>query len=317
MMMRLIFACLLFSQLTLAYAQSNDLFAQYKTSKVSSHVWVIHGPLEIPTVQNRGFMNNPAFIVADKGVIIVDPGSTEEVGEMLLQRIRQVTQLPITHVLNTHIHGDHWLANDAIKQAYPEISILADPRMIKKAKAGEGQSWLESMERMTEGLSRGTQIVYPDKAVVDGAQFRIHGLTFRIHSVGKAHSDSDIMIELVDDSLLFTGDNVSYQRIIRMDDGSFRDTIAACERAIGLGLKHYVPGHGPSGDVSRVVAMKGYLEILYQSVAELYEQGMSDFEMKSLIVKKLSAYQSWSGFDELLGKTISLAFLEVEQAEFE
>ncbi|MFW2372901.1 MAG: MBL fold metallo-hydrolase [Gammaproteobacteria bacterium] len=316
-MMRLIFSCLLFSHSVLVYGQVDDYFAQYQTRQVSSHVWVIHGPLEIPTVENRGFMNNPAFIVAEKGVIVIDPGSTEEVGEMLLQRIAQHTDLPITHVLNTHIHGDHWLANDAIKQAYPEAIIMADPRMIKKAKAGAGQSWLESMERMTEGVSRGTQIAYPDKAVADGAQFQVHGLNFKIHSVGKAHSDSDIMIELSDDSLLFTGDNVAYERIIRMDDGSFRDNIAACERAIALKLKHYVPGHGPTGDVSRVVAMKEYLQIIYQSVAELYEQGMSDFEMKPMIVKKLSAYQSWSGFDEQLGKTISLALLEVEQAEFE
>ncbi|MCW8956131.1 MAG: MBL fold metallo-hydrolase [Gammaproteobacteria bacterium] len=316
-MNRFIFICLLFAPFILAHAQSSDTFEQYQAQKVSSHVWVIHGPLGIPSVQNRGFMNNPAFIIADKGVIVVDPGSTEEVGEMLLQRIRRLTQLPITHVLNTHVHGDHWLANDALKQAYPDISIMADPRMIKKAKAGAGQSWLESMERMTEGLSRGTQIVYPDKAVADGAEFKIHGLNFRIHSVGIGHSDSDIMIELVDDSLLFTGDNVAYQRIIRMDDGSFRDNIAACERAIGLQLKHYVPGHGPTGDVSRVVAMQQYLQIIYQSVVELYAEGLSDFEMKPLIVKKLVAYQDWSGFDQELGKSISLAVLEVERAEFE
>lgn len=316
-MMRFIFLCLLISQSFFVQAQNNDVFAQYQPRKVSPHVWVVHGPLEIPTVDNRGFMNNPAFIVADKGVIVVDPGSTEEVGEMLLQRIRQVTQLPVTHVLNTHVHGDHWLANDALKQAYPDVSILADPRMIKKARAGSAQSWLESMERMTEGLSRGTQIAYPQKAVSDGAEFKIHGLSFRIHSVGIGHSDSDIMIELVDDSLMFTGDNVSYERVIRMDDGSFRDTIAACERAIGLKLKHYVPGHGPTGDVSRVVAMKDYLLTLYQSVAELYEQGLSDFEMKPMIVKKLAAYQNWEGFDEQIGKSISLALLEIERAEFE
>ena len=316
-MMRFVFACLLFFQSILAFSQSNDAFAQYEAKKVSDHTWVIHGPLEIPTVHNRGFMNNPAFIVTDKGVIVVDPGSTEEVGEMLLRRIRKITSLPVTHILNTHVHGDHWLANDALRQAYPKVIIMADPRMIKKARGGSGQSWLESMERMTEGLSRGTQIAYPDKAVADGAEFKIHGLSFRIHSVGKGHSDSDIMIELVDDSLMFTGDNVSYQRVIRMDDGGFRDNIQACERAIGLNLKHYVPGHGPTGDVTRVVAMKEYLHIIYQSVATLYEDGLSDFEMKPVIVKKLSAYKDWSGFDELIGKTISLALLEVEQAEFE
>ena len=310
------FILLLVSLLPLQ-AFSQKLMSDYKAEKISQHTYVIHGPRETPNPENRGFMNNPAFIVADKGVIIIDPGSTEEVGRMVLKNIRSVTSLPVTHVFNTHVHGDHWLSNDTIKKAFPEITVIADPRMINKAKSGEAQSWVDLLDRLTEGASRGTKIMYPNKSVTNNDHFKIHNFNFKIYTAGKAHSDSDIMIQFIEDSVMFTGDNVAYKRIIRLDDGSFRDNITACDIAIKLNLKHYVPGHGPTGDASIVKTQRDYLTILYKQVGHYYEEGLADFEMKPKIIESLKAFKNWPGFDKEVGKHISLAMLEIEQAEFE
>ncbi len=311
------FITLLLISLLPLQAYSQKLMSDYKAEKISQHTYVIHGPKETPSPENRGFMNNPAFIVADKGVIIIDPGSTEEVGKMLLKNIRSITKLPVTHIFNTHVHGDHWLSNDAIKQSYPDITVIADPRMIVKAKAGEGQNWIDLFNRLTEGASHNTKIMYPNKTATNNDHFKIHNFNFKIYTAGIAHSDTDIMIEFVEDSVMFTGDNVSYQRIIRLDDGNFKDNINACDIAIKLGLKHYVPGHGPTGDVSIIKMQRDYLAIIYKQVAHYYEEGLADFEMKPKIVKSLKAFKNWAGFDKQVGKHISLAMLEIERAEFE
>ena len=313
------YRCLILFILVLVPFQvySQKAISDYQADKVSQHVYVIHGPKEMPNPGNRGFMNNPAFIVADKGVIIVDPGSTEEVGRMVLNKIKAITSKPVTHVFNTHIHGDHWLGNDAIKQLFPDITVIADPRMIKKAKAGDAQSWIVLLDNLTEGASRGTEIMYPNKAVVNGDKFKIHNFNFKIYTAGKGHSDSDIMIEFVEDSVLFTGDNVTYERVVRLDDGGFRDNIMACDKAIGLNLKHYVPGHGPTGTIDIVKQQRNYLATLYKKVKHYYGEGLEDFEMKPKVVASLQAFKDWSGFDEQVGKHISLAMLEIEQAEFE
>jgi glyoxylase-like metal-dependent hydrolase (beta-lactamase superfamily II) len=296
---------------------AGNYFDRYKAEKINSTVYVIHGPRDLPNAQNRGFMNNPAFIVADKSVVVVDPGTSQETGAMLMREIKKVTSKPVSHIFNTHIHGDHWLGNDIIKQSYPDVKIIADPRMIKKAKAGAAQSWIDNMYKMTDGATKGTKIAYPDIAVSDGKKLKIAGLTFKIHSVGIAHSDSDIMIEYVEGSTFFTGDNVGHQRILRMSDGSFRDTIKALDRAISLKKKHYVPGHGPSGGVKLVELQREYLSTLYSRVEKLYADGLEDFEMKPEIETALSKFKNWSGFNTELGKHISLAKLEVEKAEFE
>ncbi len=296
---------------------ADAFFDGLKAEKINASVYVIHGPRELPNAANRGFMNNPAFIIADKSVIVVDPGSSQQTGAMVLREIKKVTDKPVSHIFNTHVHGDHWLANDYIKQHYPKVKIIADPRMIKKAKAGAAQSWLDTMFNMTDGATKGTKIAYPDMAVSDGKQLKIAGLTFNIHTVGISHSDTDIMIEYVEGSTFFTGDNVGYLRILRMNDGSFRDVIKALDRAISLKKQFYVPGHGPSGDVKLVQLQREYYNTLYTSVEKYYEEGLEDFEMKPKIEAALNKFKSWSGFEDELGKHISLAKLEVEKAEFE
>jgi len=47
---------------------------EWAPDQVADNVYVIHGPLGLPSPENQGFMNNPAFIVGDDGVIVVDPG---------------------------------------------------------------------------------------------------------------------------------------------------------------------------------------------------------------------------------------------------
>ena len=311
----------MFLSFVLLFCSSNlmaaNFFDAFKADKINSSVYVIHGPRETPNPENRGFMNNPAFIVAEKSVVIVDPGSSHETGVMVLREIAKVTSKPVSYIFNTHVHGDHWLANDIIQQRYPDVKIIADPRMIKKAKAGAAQSWIDNMISMTEGATKGTKIAYPEMAVTEGKQLKIAGLTFKIHSVGIAHSDTDIMIEYVEGSTFFTGDNVGYLRVLRMSDGSFRDAIKALDRAISLNMKHYVPGHGPTGDVKLVEMQREYFETLYNMVAKFNEEGLEDFEMKPKIEAALIKFKDWSGFEEELGRHISLAKLEVEKAEFE
>ncbi|VAW73909.1 MBL-fold metallo-hydrolase superfamily, partial [hydrothermal vent metagenome] len=198
-------------------AYSNEYFNRFTAEKINDDVYVIHGPRELPNAKNRGFMNNPAFIVADTSVVVIDPGTSHETGAMVLREIKKVTDKPVSHIFNTHIHGDHWLGNDIIQQRFAEVKIIADPRMIKKARSGVAQTWIERMQKMTEGATKGTKIAYPDTPVSGGEQIKVAGKTFAIHSAGIAHSNTDIMVEYVEGSTLFTGDNAAYQRILRMD----------------------------------------------------------------------------------------------------
>ena len=293
-------------------AQAATEVRDYPLSKIASHTYVIHGPLGYPSVENQGFMNNPGFVITRDSVVVIDPGSSLQTGQLLLKKIRTVTKLPVSHVFNTHIHGDHWLGNQAIITAFPKAVLFAHPETIKKINEGEGENWVALMDKSTNGFTRGTKAVAATVAAKDGDEFRIGGMTFRIYAPANAHSHTDIMIEAVEESVVFTGDNILNQTIARMVDGTFKGSIAACDIIASVKAKHYVPGHGPTGDVSIVTNYRNYLATLYEDVKIQYAQGKSDFEMKDNIVAKLKPYQAWSRFNDEVGKHINLAVLEIE-----
>ena len=300
--------------LTSFSVQAGEQLRDYPLTKIAPHTYVIHGPLGYPSVANQGFMNNPGFVITNDGVVVIDPGSSVQAGRMLLKQMRTVTRKPVTHVFDTHVHGDHWLGNQAIKEAYPQAKLIGHPEMIKKIKEGEGEQWVSTMEKSTAGFTKGTRAVPPDVTATDNAEFKIGGMTFRIYAPEKAHSYTDIMILAVEDSVAFTGDNVLNQTLGRMSDGTFKGNIAACDKIASIKAKHYVPGHGPTGNVTIVTSYRNYLATILSTVTQQYDLGKSDFEMKSVVVAKLKPYQDWARFDLEVGPHISLAVLEIEAA---
>ena len=289
----------------------------YKAEKVAAHTYVIHGPLEFPNEKNQGFMNNPGFVITSAGVVVIDPGSSLYSGRMVLRQIRKITKKPVTHVFNTHIHGDHWLGNQAFADAFPNVQIMAHPDMIKSAKKSEAVRWIALMEKLTKGATKGTKAVIP-KITTDNNFVLVTGnISFKIYAPTKAHSKTDVMIHVIEDSIVFLGDNVLYKRIPGMGDATFRGNIKACDVAIKIDAKHYVPGHGPTGDVKIVKSFKKYLTTIYSQAAHYVDEGLSDFEMKPMILKKLKDFHNWAGFNDEIGHHISLAALEAEAASFE
>ncbi|MCM8856898.1 MAG: MBL fold metallo-hydrolase [Candidatus Thiodiazotropha sp.] len=301
---------------TTAIAERGPAIPDYPADRVAENVYVIHGPLGVPSVKNQGFMNNPAFVIGDKGVILIDPGSSVQTGEMVLRQIRKLSELPVVAVFNTHIHGDHWFANQAIRDAYPDVAIYGHEEMRKLVLKGEGQRFFETLMRMTEGAVAGTLEVPPNQSAAHGDELTIAGVTLRILFEPKAHSYSDIMIELPQQRILFLGDNVMSKRLGQMDSGTFNGNIAAIELALESRAEIYVPGHGRTGDREVPETYLDYLSSLKEEVAKHFEEGLSDFEMSPLIVETLSRFSDWVDFERNVGRHISLAYLEVEAELF-
>jgi glyoxylase-like metal-dependent hydrolase (beta-lactamase superfamily II) len=296
-------------------AGAGDIVRDYPVDRIAAHTYVIHGPREIASVANQGFMNNPAFVVTAEGVVVIDPGSSLQSGRMVMKQLRTVTGKPVTHVLNTHVHGDHWLGNQAVREAFPGAVLMAHPEMIKRVR-GVAEEWVSLMHRLSGGFTEGTRAVMPTVAIGNGEELKTGGITFRIHAPPDAHSHTDIMIQVVEDSVVFGGDNFLYQRLPRLDDATIKGNIEACRVAAGLDAKHYVPGHGPTGGVEIVKAYETYLATLYAEVKKHYDAGKSDYEMKDAVLAKLKPWDGWTHFNDVVGKHISLAFLEVERAGF-
>ncbi len=291
---------------------------ELRAHQVTEHVYVAHGPQTFPSATTGGFMNNPGFVLTNNGVVIVDPGSSVQIGRKLLKTIQTVTAEPVIAVFNTHVHGDHWLGNQAIREAYPRVRIYAHQRMIEHVENGVGQEWVALFEGLTEGATKGTRVTSPNVGLTGDETLQIGGLMFRVHHTGRAHSDNDIMVELSRDNALFAGDIITNQRVqsARPADSDIFGQIEAVKFALSLGRRWIIPGHGLTGGREIAEQQLKFLQDLRNSVQKHFAQGLTDYEMTALVKQDMKPYQHWYNFDEL-GRVISHVYLNVEARDFE
>src|SRR5215213_6837083 len=157
-------------------ADKKDVVRDYPLDKIAAHTYVIHGGLGYFSVANQGFMNNPAFVVTREGVVVIDPGSSVQAGRMVMKQLRKVTDKPVTHVLNTHVHPDHWFGNQAVLEVYPRAMLMAHPETIKRGPV-IAEEWVTLIHTLTNGFTAGTRGDAANVAIGDGAEVKTGGVT--------------------------------------------------------------------------------------------------------------------------------------------
>jgi len=290
----------------------------YPIKQITDKIRVIFGPMDLPDSNNRGYRNNVIIVDTSTGIVLMDPGGSAWSGEMVAKTVKSMSAESVVAVFNSHAHGDHWLGNEGIKRHFPDAVIYGHPKMKARLEGNDGATWLETINRLTDNLADGKQVVAPDRVVNDGDVVTVGDTDFRIIHTGSAHTDNDIMIEIVGEDALFTGDVVRDHFVGLMEeDASFKGNIEAIDKILGLNFKYYIPGHGKVGSADTPISYRAYLKSLRDMVVELFDEGVESYEMKPRIVEALSDYRDWSGFDLRLGGHISRAYLEVEQEEFQ
>ena len=285
-----------------------------------SNVWVMHGPAMEPNVENRGFMNNPAFIEGEHGLIVIDPGGNYRVGKKVLEEIEKVNKKPILAILNTHKHGDHWFANGAMVEKYPKVKIYAHPNMIREAKAGEAEKWYGILERLSHNLEGTKPFTFPALELRDGQQIVIDGQHFLIRHPKKAHTDTDILIEHKESNTLFLGDNVMKNRLGGFDaSSSILGNIELLEGIMKNGdYTLYVPGHGPSGAKEETVGpFLRYLKILKKWAQKAYDNDEEYYAYKKEAIREMGDLAEWDAFDHQMGKHLGKVYWEIEEKDME
>lgn len=293
--------------------------SEVSLSKVSEGIYVLHGLHALPDPHNAGLISNTGVVVTEAGVVAVDSGGSYAVGRLIVEKIRGLTDKPIIAVFNSHIHGDHWLGNAAIRDAFPNARIFAHTRAIQRLRDGEAETWRSIIMRMTGDGELTWRTVLPDTALVGGEVINFGATALKVHHTGHAHTDSDIMLEASGQRLLFTGDIFEYGRLVSSDvpqDFDAMGQIEAIKYILKLPLDKYVPGHGETGGKQIPLTALRFLETLYDSVKRHYDAGLVDYQMKEMVASDLSEFSGWFNFDQL-GRMISYVFQQVEAADFQ
>ena len=286
-------------------------------TQISDHVYVIYAADGFPTESNQGMMSNITAVKTAKGVVILDSGASVQIGEMVIRQLPKVSDKPVVAVFNSHYHGDHWLGNDAFVSAYgQDLPIYAMPQTREQILGATGTEWQQAMLKWTNQSSAGTRIVAPNRDVKHGDVFDFGDVTLRAHHYGTAHTPSDVCLEVVQDKLTYVGDVMMNRRIVNMDDGSYPGSLNYMDKlAQNIPGSNWLPGHGHAGEAVMV-----WQRELFAAIWEHAQKAAHDLAGPEAAIaaakadpRVASKAKDTAGWDNNIGKYISLAYLEAEQ----
>ena len=288
--------------------------------KLSQHVYMVESPDGFPTPENQGLMSNVVFIVGRNGVVVIDTGASVQIAEMTIRQLRTITKAPVVAILNTHYHGDHWLGNQGFIEAYgKDIPIYAHAGTRKAIEGYTGVSWRDLMLKWTNSATSGTRIVPPNKDIEHGFTLPLGDATLRLHHYGTAHTPFDMAVEVPEDGVMCVGDIMMDRRIANMEDGSYQGTLDAIDKLIADSrTKIWVPAHGDAG-VKVLEWQRSLFRGIYESCIEAVKQDIPLEDALPAVLKDprvSSKAAETKGWDKNIGKYVSIAYLEAEQAQF-
>lgn len=288
-------------------------------AQLADNIYVLYGFHAFPDKHNKGLISNSGIILTEAGAVLVDTGGSAAAGRIILSNLRKLTDLPVVAVFNTHFHGDHWLGNEAIRDAFPEAKIYAHERALERLVSGEAERWHEVMSRIAGPEIAGNHPVVPDHGLKGGDSMVIGGVEFKFHHIGPAHTNGDLMIEIPSEKLLFSGDLIVIGNMPSFgapQDMDVKGQIAALDYISTMPVETVVPGHGAAGTGEIAQTPRRFFTTLHDSVKKYYDQGMQDYQMRDMVTAELSEFSQWHGFSEL-GRMISYVYLKVEEEDFQ
>ncbi|HSD68919.1 MAG TPA: MBL fold metallo-hydrolase [Woeseiaceae bacterium] len=272
-----------------AAAKASDVYS-LELQELAPDVYLIQRPEPL----REPVEPNALFIVNDADVIVFEGGGAPIVAERSIALIRSVTDKPVSHVINSHWHGDHNLGNQAYRAAFPDVRFVAHPETLA-AMTGPPMAYVEryvpmltglieewnalgdkgelsprraellpSLVLMRDELAR-TTIVPPDLLVAEKLVLERGSREIHILHLGRGNTPGDLVLWLPNERILASGDLVVHP--IPYGFGSFpQEWIATLDRLAGFDFDMLVPGHGA---VQRDTA---YVRRLQAMLAEVRRQ---------------------------------------------
>ncbi len=177
---------------------------------------------------------NTAAFVTEGGVVVVDTKNPEW-GGAILDKIRTVTDRPVTMIINTHTHGDHVGSN--IDFPLPvEIVAHANTKT--------------NMEKMAPFQSATGRQYLPGRTYTDRLSLLEGDEQIDLYYFGRGHTSGDSVVVFRALGVAHTGDLFAWKGVPYIDVGNggsgveYPKTVLAAVDAI-QGVDTVIPGHSP------------------------------------------------------------------------
>ncbi|TAL96541.1 MAG: MBL fold metallo-hydrolase [Paraburkholderia sp.] len=235
-------------------------------------VYVMRGNGEAVAPANRGVVANNGFIVGERGVTVIDTGSSYRYGRAMIEAIHAITPLPIVRVIITHQAPEFVFGAAAFRDR--DIPILAHRRAAELIRE---RCWicLKNLRRtLGEDEMAGSRVTVPDHTVDSTTTLDSGGRALQLLYFGPASTPGDLAVLDTETGVLFAGGLVSIGRIPELRNESIPGWLAALQRIEALDMHVVVPGFGPPVPPDGIAPTGAYLRELDAGVRRAYAAGV-------------------------------------------
>jgi cyclase len=269
--------------------------------------------------------SNAAVILTNDGVVVVDSHSKPSAAKALYTEIRGVTKHPVSKIINTHFHWDHWQGNEVYAAAFPQLEVITSERTkenltrpeagvggvpyidkqlaalpteiekikdeILKASSPEQKARLEANLRQAEAyLAELKQLkpTLPTRTVATTMTLQEQGREIHLLLLGRGHTDGDVYVYLPREKVVVTGDAV-VDWMPFLGDGYPEEWVQTLSALEQVDFTHMILGHGEVASKEHLAFFKGYLTDLLATVKKAAADGGTLAEMQKTIPDQLAA----------------------------
>jgi glyoxylase-like metal-dependent hydrolase (beta-lactamase superfamily II) len=260
---------------------------------------------------------NSGVIIGDDGVIVIDAQATPAMAQLVIDRVRQVTDKPIKYVVLSHYHAVRVLG----AAAYKAQEILASETcraMIAERGKEDWDSEYGRFPRLFRAAETIPGLTWPTVTFKDRLMLYLGRRRVELRCIGRAHTAGDIVAYVPDANVVFSGDIVEYRSACYCGDAHFTDwprTLGRLERVKPDAL---VPGRGDAlvgvDTVAEGLALtREFLRDTYEPVRRGVARGAS---LKDCFDEATAAmrpkYGGWPIFEHCQPFNISRAYDEAQ-----
>ena len=249
-------------------------------------------------------MGNTTFVISDEGVVVYDGGGMPAMSEQVIEKIRSLTNKPVTHVVTSHWHGDHNFGVFRFAEEFANVQFIAHeftrdvmnstriayidrgPQYIEKNLAkfqeivdlgvdADGNE-VSDVDRaiyqriindadVIDAEARRARVTPPDVVFTDKYVIGSGSRTIELLFLGHANTAGDIVMWLPDEKIVATGDIVVLPSPYAYNMPP-RAWAQTLRNLKALEYETLVPGHGPPQTDT------GYVDLLIEAADAVADQ---------------------------------------------
>lgn len=222
---------------------------------------------------------NSGVIIGDDSVMIVEAQATPRLANKVIECVRTVTDKPISHVVLTHYHAVRVLGASAYGADQIIMGDTARAMVVERGQE-DWDSEFQRFPRLFEGHESIPGLTFPTTTFSEDMTVYLGNRRVDLMHLGRAHTAGDIVIQVPDQNVMFTGDIVEDHSACYCGDGHFGDWGNTLDNIAAFDVDAIAPGRGEAligkDAVERAIeSTRDFVESTYLPAAKVAARGGS------------------------------------------